>query len=152
MAMYPKTLVYNIEKAVGINNILQNQDQKMLALQDPVKYNKQYTDRLNAVKKAGETYVTSQLQNYANSGLNQDQINQLVGQEAVARYQTEMQALDTLFPYRDQASSQIARNNAPRIPLGRSVVKRKAAPKRRVAAAPPKRKPVVKRRKTTKRK
>jgi hypothetical protein len=167
MAMDQKSLVYNIEKAVGINKRIQNTGQELLAITDPLKYNEAYKAKLAEVKKNGEEYVLSQLKNYATSGLDQDQINRLVGEEAVGKYRIEMNAVDTLFPYRSQSIAQIAKNKASRISLGRKAdvdmvdvdkkkrtYKKRAAPKEKKTVtkkrAAPKEKKVTKRRKTTK--
>ena len=172
MAMDAKTLIYNVEKAVGINAELQNQTQKAKALAKPIDYQKDYMAKLEEIKKQGEAFITAQLQHYAASGLDQDQINQLVGQESVSRYQNELNAVSYQFPYLGIAQSQIVTDRAPRIALGRTrsrtssamdvdapVKRRKrrasAAPKRaapkRVAPKPAKKRKVTKRKTTKKR-
>ena len=142
--MDAKTLIYNVEKAVGINDELQSQGQKAVALETPIDYQKKYMAKLAEVKKKGEEFINDQLQHYAASGLNQDQINQLVGQESVSRYQNELDAVRYQFPYLDIAQSQILTDRTPRISLGRTSRTRSAMEvdtpikrhKRRASAAP----------------
>ncbi len=126
-----------------------NRTKRIQAITDPVSYNKDYTGALTQIKTRGESFIKDELSRHSNSGLSQDQINDLVGRESYNRFQIELQALNEQYPFRNLASDQILANNAPKIArTARS--KPKTTSKKRTVVTAPKKAPA--RKKTTRKK